>query len=324
MYARAAPERTEITETYSVRQEISSNPTREFGEPAGRIEVVVPFDGRVYFTRQAAADVGYGLGGQSAGGVGRAVIGHLLLADHTRTDLRTIMRQHNNAGVIPIEVPIPSSLGDLTDDRHACVIAYDYRPQAAEIYPIWLNVQLYDPDSVELDEIDQLAQLGQIDLGHAIDYLMRTAHFTGGLVMSITVGLAIPVSPGAPGPLPVVKLMSVDWPVITSLESVQLECHTTLAEGTKAEQDGSVVERKLHPVRYNPDRGRLEWESIPVHPGPAQMARIKIGRAGFIDSSAHYRIRARSFAPSEGFRLRRGQKPPAQHIPYDRHNRRIS
>ena len=269
MYARAAPERTEITETYSVRQEISSNPTREFGEPAGRIEVVVPFDGRDYFTRQAAADVGYGLGGQSAGGVGRAVIGHLLLADHTRTDLRTIMRQHNNAGVIPIEVPIPSSLGDLTDDRHACVIAYDYRPQPAEIYPIWLNVQLYDPDSVELDEIDQLAQLGQIDLGHAIDYLMRTAHFTGGLVMSITVGLAIPVSPGAPGPLPVVKLMSVDWPVITSLESVQLECHTTLAEGTKAEQDGPVVEGKPHPVRYNPDRGRLEWESIPAHPVPA-------------------------------------------------------
>lgn len=264
VYARAAPERTEITETYSVKQEISSNPTREAGEPTGRIEVAVPFDGRDYFTRQAAADVESGLGGRQADGAGRAVIGHLLLAEHTRTDLRTIMRQHNNAGVIPIEVPILGSLNELTDDRHTCVIAYDYHPQQAEFYPIWLDVKLYDPDSVELHVVDLLAQLGHIDLGKAIDYLMRTARFTGGLEMSITVGLAIPVRPGARGPLPRVKLVSVDWPVITSLESVELDRDTT-----QAERGGSKPEERSHPVRYNPDRGRLEWESIPIHPGEA-------------------------------------------------------
>jgi hypothetical protein len=254
-----------------VKQEISSNPTRESGEPAGRIEVAIPFDGRDYFTRQAAADVESALGGQSGDGAERAVIGHLLLADHTRTDLRTIMQQHNNAGVIPIEVPIPDSLDKLTDDRHTCVIAYDYQPQAAEFYPIWLNVQLYDPDSVQLHAVDLLAQGGHIDLGHAIDYLMRTARFTGGLEMSITVSLAIPVGQGAPEPLPKVKLVSVDWPVITSLESVQLERDTTQAEreAMSIQRTGPVPEEIPHPIRYNPDQGRLEWESIPMHPGEA-------------------------------------------------------
>src|ERR1700722_18376806 len=57
LYARATPEKVEITETYSVTQEISNSPNRDRGEPTGRIEMVIPYDGADYFTRQAAGDV---------------------------------------------------------------------------------------------------------------------------------------------------------------------------------------------------------------------------------------------------------------------------
>src|SRR5215469_4135221 len=52
LYARAKPEKVEITESYSVVQEISKNPSmRPDGEGTGRIEAKVPYDGRTYFTR---------------------------------------------------------------------------------------------------------------------------------------------------------------------------------------------------------------------------------------------------------------------------------
>jgi hypothetical protein len=277
LYARAIPEKVEITETYSVTQDISTNPSLEAGSPEGHIEIAVPFDGRDYFTRQAAHDVEFGTGGQPGNGPGRVVIGHLLLADHTKTDLRGIMRQHNSAGVIPLEVPIPGRPEQLTDDRGTCVVAYDYRPETPEVYPVWLEVALYDPDSVQLHAIDQLTQLGHVDLGRAINWLMRTARFTGGLEMSIRVGLAIPVKQDGAPPSPKVKLVSVDWPVITSLHSVQLERGTTQRErdaakpapGKRGNHDNEVPEEKPHAVRYNPDLGRLEWESVPVNEGTA-------------------------------------------------------
>ncbi len=277
LYARAIPEKVEIAETYSVTQDISANPSLEAGSPEGHIEIAVPFDGRDYFTRQAAGDVECGTSAPPGNGPGRVVIGHLLLADHTKTDLRGMMRQHNSAGVIPLEVPLPGTLEQLTDDRGTCVVGYDYRPDAPEVYPIWLEVGLYDPDSVQLHAIDQLAQLGRVDLGLAINWLMRAARFTGGLEMSITVRLAIPVKQGSAVPLPTVKLVSVDWPVITSLHSVQLERGTTQRErdaakpgrGQRGNTDNEVPEDKPHAVRYNPDKGRLARESVPVHEGAA-------------------------------------------------------
>ena len=57
LYARATPEKVEIAETYSVTQEISKSPWSEPGTPTGRIEMVIPYDGGDYFTRQAGRDV---------------------------------------------------------------------------------------------------------------------------------------------------------------------------------------------------------------------------------------------------------------------------
>ena len=120
LYARAAPEKVEITEEYWVTQEISTNPSWDQGESKGRLEIVVPYDGRDYFTRQAADDVKKGI--QAGNGEGTAVVGQLLLSDYARTgDLRSVMKLHRNSGVIPIKVPVPASadgLEQLTADRH--------------------------------------------------------------------------------------------------------------------------------------------------------------------------------------------------------------
>jgi hypothetical protein len=263
LYARAAPEKVEITEDYSVRQEISSNPGRETGPCAGRIEMAIPYDGETYFTRQAADDVKWG--SRAGGGQGTAVIGHLLLSDHARTgDLRSAMTMHHNVGVIPIEVNVPTAVDELdrlTDDRLKCVIAYDYQPQNAEILPIRLDVELYDPDTTRLKAVDLLSRWGEIDLAPSIDRLRRDASFTSGLEMSIVVRLALPVKRGA-NPVPRVKLMSVDWPAITSLSTTQLERDTT-----QAERAADAKSERPHPVRYNPVLRRLEWEDIPVEAG---------------------------------------------------------
>ena len=106
LYARAAPEKVEITEEYSVTQEISTNPVWEPGPAEGRVEIVVPYDGEKYFTREAADDVKKGI--QTRTGEGTAMVGQLLLSDYSKTgELRSVMRLHRNSGVIPIEVPVP-------------------------------------------------------------------------------------------------------------------------------------------------------------------------------------------------------------------------
>jgi hypothetical protein len=265
LYARATPEKVEITEKYSVTQEISSNPVWETGPATGRIEIVVPYDGDAYFTRQAMDDLKRG--SRAGNGQGSAVIGHLLFADHMRSgDLRSVMVLHHNAGVIPIEVSVPTdtdSIDQLTADRQACLISYDYHPEDPEIRPIQLDVELRDPDTVRLQVVDFLAERGHIGLSEAIAYLRRNASLEGGLELQISVQLDIPVKPSGATPSPRVELMSVDWPAITSLSSTQLERNKAQSERAD-DNDWSTS----HPVRYNPVLRRLEWEDIPMELQP--------------------------------------------------------
>jgi hypothetical protein len=258
LYARAAPEKVEIAEEYSVTQEISTNPVWEPGPAEGRVEIVVPYDGEKYFTREAADDVKKGI--QTRTGEGTAVVGQLLLSDYARTgELRSVMRLHRNSGVIPIEVPVPTvaeGLDYLSADRMACLISYDYRPEDPEIRPIQLDVELRDPDTMTLAIVDYLTRSGDVTLPDAIGWLRQNSGFTGGLELNMSVQLDIPVKPHDADLSPVIKLMSVEWPAITSLSSTTL----VLSEAVSADGNGDVP----HSVRYNPILRRLEWEDIPM------------------------------------------------------------
>lgn len=269
-YARATPQKVALTETYTVEQEISRNPTiRWVGDGAGRIEVSVPYDGSRYFTRQAVADARRGLGPQPAAADRRAVIGHLLLADHARTSgMPDAMRLRNEAGVIPLIVPTSTLDGslDLTGDRSGCEISYDYQPHIPVLYPIDLSVELYDLDSLT-DDLDSmaggfetvntlLAESGD-NPSMVIEKLRQNAGFARELLLSFVVRVTIPVKHGYRSPEPIVRDMSVKWPTITSLRSTSLQ-----RENLGPDADTRPIVGV--PVRYNPVKGRLEWKDVPT------------------------------------------------------------
>jgi hypothetical protein len=262
LYARAKPEKAEITESYSVAQEISKNPSMQVdGEGTGRIEMKIPYDGRDYVTRQAVDDVERGIAMRPGAGERKAIVGHLLLTDHARTDLRNTIQPHSQVGVIPLAVPVTSANGslNLTADRQTCVIGYDYQPDAPPIYPIDLDIKLYDPDNLNLNlyEFETLTKLGNARPSEVIEKLRQEASFSSELLLSIVVRISLPVKKAYSRLTPMVRRMSVDWPTITSLGTTRLYVPHELS-------DRGDPELRQVPVRYNPVKSRLEWEYIPV------------------------------------------------------------
>ncbi len=231
------------------------------GEGAGRIEMKIPYDGRDYVTRQAVDDVERGIAMRSGVGERKAIVGHLLLTGHAKTDLRNTIRRHNQVGVIPLAVPVTSAGGslDLTADRQTCVIGYDYQPDAPPIYPIELDIKLYDPDNLtsKFYEVETLTKLGRTKPSEVIEKLRQETSFSSELLLIIVVRISLPVKKDYSRPTPVVRRMSVDWPTITSLGTTQLYVPHRSAEW----EDPKL---RQVPVRYNPVKRSLEWENIPV------------------------------------------------------------
>jgi hypothetical protein len=266
LYARATPEKVEIKETYSVSQEISKSPARKTGPCTGRIFMSVPYDGGKFFTHQAVDDVKWGLSGRQGNAQGTAVIGQLRLADHAKTDLRRVivgMRQFHNVGVMPLEVPVVAdvdSADTLAADCKTYIVDYSYVPDRPEVLPFELSAELLDPDSMNMYGVKLLSSDGEMDLSDTIDWLRQKVSFRSELVMRISARLAIPIKPGQVLPQrPQVKLMSIDWPAITSLRTTELQVESNSRSG----------EQKMvrHAVRYNPVHRRLEWNDISMGQG---------------------------------------------------------
>ncbi len=258
-YARATPSRVELTETYQMEQDISKNRSlRQVGDGAGRITIRVPYDGAEFFTRQAVADVE-----RAPAGEHRATIGHLLLSGPMgTTGLLPGVRPHGTSGSLPLSVPVATAHGplDLTGDRQECRIDHDYRPEDPSIYPIELGVRIDDPDSMtDLSEavLDRMTE-GREEPSRIIERLRQQGGFSNELLLLLTVRVSLPVRPGKPYPRPVVKHMSIAWPALTSLRSTQLL------------RPGGHGRLENVPVRYNPARGRLEWQDLPVPQVPAE------------------------------------------------------
>lgn len=263
LFARAMPEKIEVSEAYAVEQEISHNPsTEQVGNGVGRLEISVPYDGDRFFTRQAVADVERILGPRGGAGEHRATIGHLLLADHTNTNgLRGVMLHHSQAGVIPVTVPVAKSDGslDLSGDRRVCVIGYDYQPDNTPVYPLHLDVELNDPDSLADDfgNVRTLMTRGRANPSWLIERLRQEASFNSQLLLTFMVTISVPVKDGFQRKVePVVKHLSVQWPTLTSMRSTELHI----------EEFPPRAEPRLRSavVRYNPVKSRLEWRDVPT------------------------------------------------------------
>ena len=256
VFARAHPESVKLTERYWYEQEISRNSfTRHSSPPAGEIEIVVPFDGADHFTRQACDDVTNALRGRHSDEPVNALIGHLVFDGHQQTDLGDRLGLDESYGALPISVPVtgegsPGEVGELSADRHACVISHGYapKPDLLEVIPIDVQVELLDPDTV--DEVT-LAANGQ----GGVDFskLSQQPDFESFLCLKLKVRLVLPWRTARDRPQPVLDRVSLDWPSITSLHALSLN----LPESRRVPP----------PIIYNPVERSIEWRYIPMRPG---------------------------------------------------------
>ena len=265
VYARATPRRAEITENYYVVQELSRNRSTTWGEdPTGQIHIEVPYDGHRSFPRPARDDVARRINSRSEDGEQTAIIGHLLLHDHEKTDLRGSLYLHDTHGVVPVKVLVPDGddLDELTADKQTGVIDHDFKPQPTEIIPAQLSIGIYDPDSLELPTIG-LLELQQINLTatqvraivqDVIRQIKRQVKFRNELLLRVQVTVALPVKPGQAEPKLEVTRVAIGWPTITSLQTLSLS-----VGGDPEKPDTGYSEV---PVRYNPVGKCLEWEKV--------------------------------------------------------------
>ena len=267
IYARALLKRAEISEEYFVEQEISRNSSAKPGRsPVGRIDLAMPYDGHKYFTRAARADVAHQTPPES-GLAGTAVIGHLLLKDYPPIHLQDEVDPGGRYGAIAIKVPLgngaPGDLEQLSADQRICTAAYGFRPDDAAVIPARLEIDLFDPDSLDLPPAD--LRVFDLDTDEArrgindgIAKIVRHVRFEDGLVLQIVVhaSLPAPAEPGRPGPR--VARVAIRWPTITSLDSLRLNIP---AERPRL---GVPLKLKDTPFGYNPFTGCVEWRDVPM------------------------------------------------------------
>lgn len=258
IFARARPESVEIEEIFGFVQEISRNPSLRSGpdDPTGCITISLPYDGDKCFPRDAVRDVEQHLKRRDPpnGDVG-ALVGHLVLVNYQETNLpdRDVLNRTGRYGVVPLELPIRSSIlrntQDLVSERHEYHYKVAYAPAAdrPKIIPIELEVDLEDPDHADLPEIPQMGDDGE--LGSVAKKIMEYVGFQPMLRLRLTVHVTLPARRGPAPQAPKVRRVSVKLPTITSLapSSLQLE-----------------VDGEPEDVQHNPENLSLEWFDVPT------------------------------------------------------------
>lgn len=278
IYARALLKRAEITEQYFTEQEISMNSERKpGGRPFGRIELVMPYDGHKYFTRAAKGDVNQHVTAYSQHR-NTAVIGHLLIKGYSATDLRQRLDLGDDLyGPVAIEVPVPDGdpdhLDQLSADQHAGTTVYDFEPDDPVVMPAGLDIELFDPDSLDLlpadlSSFDLDTDKARRDVSDAIAEIARHVGFREELFLRIVVHLSLPAHADARRPRPRVARVAIKWPTITSLETLKLRV------GDPRPVRRRVSELTEEPIRYNPVEGCIEWADVPMYDVAEELAKL--------------------------------------------------
>lgn len=238
-------------------QEISRNPSLRSGpdDPTGRITISLPYDGDACFTREALRDVKEHLKRRSPPDEDiEALIGHLVLANYQNTTLSDsgALNLTGRHGMVPLCLPIRSSdlydIQELVSDRHEYHYEVNYSPAAGwpKIVPIYLSVNLEDPDHADLPEIPH-GDDGELD--SVAKKIMEYVGFQPTLRLRIMVRVTLPARRGPAPQAPKVRRVSVKLPTITTLapSSLQLE-----------------VDGEPEAVQHNPENQSLEWFDQPT------------------------------------------------------------
>ena len=246
VYVRAQVKRARIRELYFYKQEISENATRYREKaPKGRIELVLPYDGDRYFSRQARRDIDHARRPGT-----EALIGHLVLTGFEHANLGGLLDEGPTHGSVPIRARIgglagPDEPDPLIADRSACVVSHDYVPDTRhfKVEPVDVDAWLSDPDDAGFSPVNVASDFAGKRL-----QIMRQVGFLPELRLRMTVRLVIPREQ-AEGARARLRQVFISWPTHTSLRSLRL-----------------IVDGKNHPLRYNPRREGLEWSDITMAP----------------------------------------------------------
>lgn len=258
LFARARPKKVSVTETYRYHQVLSVNPSIGTVEaPSGCIEVVVPYDGHEFFTRDAIKDVAARLEpatGADTSTDAEAMIGHLLLLD-VREAMRTDVESSAPLpALIPLCIPVRSTElrgeGDLRSDRRESHLAIDYYPPdpGDYPYPASLTAELFDPDDAPQPVQYPTGARSKKRASELSRQIIHQAAFSSGLRLTLRLKLLWPRRTKEP-PNARIKRVSLDWPTITSLSENSLRFSL-----------GGIPER----IQHNPRTRKLECVNIPI------------------------------------------------------------
>lgn len=264
IYIRACPKAISLTETYCYEQEISRNPRiEEKDSPAGKIEILVPYDGHEYFMRQAIWDVEKQIADRSSNEEINALIGYLAISEHDETDLDALFRSQSYES-IPILIPVRNDdiftqTKQLNSDQYFCILQHNYQPNPPELIPIQVNVEVLDDDIslVKLPSRKDLEQSKKLDTAKKVADLVTKhvrsgftfgdASFKNTLVIFFQVTLSISASQSIKL-APTIRRFSLRWPTSTSLSNLHL-----------------AVDDELKPnkeITYNPLTQNLQWIDV--------------------------------------------------------------
>jgi hypothetical protein len=255
-FARAKPASVKISESYFFEKTLSRNPytgSDPAQPPMGKIEVIMPYDGDQYFTRQAYRDVKKQLNTKAPKDSQEARFGHLAFTDHERTNLRDVLGLNNRYGSLPLSAPIfwqgMTSIDQLYDDTHTSKTTVKYAPNWPDRHPIDVVLELWDEETLNWLSANELNANQKLD--HVAKQITQQINFRPNLLLKSRLSLDIPSHIIHESMQPRLTKISLRWPAYTSFRGVHLGVGSTPTEKNR--------------VTYNPQTGSLDWGNLPLN-----------------------------------------------------------
>lgn len=255
IFARAKPASIKISESYFFDKTLSRNPyirSDPNQPPVGKIEIIMPYDGDQYFTRQAYRDVKKQLNTKAPLDGQEARFGYLGFTDYEKTDLRYVLGLSNRYESLPLSVPILgngiTSIEQLYQDTHTSNIAFEYKPSWPERHPVDVVLDLWDEETLNWLSAEKLKADQKLD--YVTEQITQQINFRPNLLINSRLSLDLPNHIVQEGMQPRLTKISLRWPAYTSFRGVHLSIGSTPTEENR--------------VTYDPRTRSLEWGHLPL------------------------------------------------------------